>query len=121
MLHNGWGVAGDKIFVFTQPEYHAAGVADARRYDLIGFIRRHQYNDISTLNLVERLARGFHEPYPCSEIMLHQMDDGFRICLCLELHAFCHQLILEFKEIFDDAILDDHHSFGLSRVWMRIT
>ena len=81
MLHDGWGITGDKIFAIAQSQHHAAGIADARGHDLVRFIGRHEHDYICALNLLERLARGFHQADAGRKIMFHQVNNGFGVGL----------------------------------------
>ena len=65
VLHDGRRVAGDKILAFTQPDHHAARIADPGRHDLIRLVGRHQHDHVGALDLLERLPRGLHQdPMP---------------------------------------------------------
>ena len=103
-----------------KPDHHAARVADARGHDLVWLIGRHQHHHIRALDLIERLAGGFHQTNARCQIMLHQMHDGFSVRFRLKFHALCDQFILEFQEVFDDAVLHDHDPLRLAEMRMRV-
>jgi hypothetical protein len=44
-----------------KPDHHAARIADAGGYDLIGFFGGHQHDDVRTLDLVEGFAGGLFQ------------------------------------------------------------
>ncbi len=120
VLHDRGRIAGNKIFTIPKTQHHTACVADARRHDFIWFLDRHQHDHVRALDLVERSARGLHQPHPCGEIMFHKMDDGLGIGLRLEFDALRDELILDLEEVLHDTVLDYDHAPGLPHMRMRV-
>jgi hypothetical protein len=66
----------------------------------------------STRSLLETTAR--------RQVVLHEMNDGFGVGLGMKANTLRDQLILEFEEVLDYAVMDDHHTAGLPKMRMRI-
>ncbi len=121
VLHDRRRIARDEVLAVAEADDHAAGIADARRDDLVRLIRRNQHHDVGALDLQQGTAGGFDEIRAGRLMVFHHVDDGFGVGLGLELHAFGGQLILELQEVLDDAVVHDDNPARLSDVRVSIS
>ena len=95
-------------------DHHAAGVADAGRNDLIRFARRHDHHAVRAFDpCAGSSGAAASRSIPLSKILFDQVHDRFRIRIRIETNPFCEQLFLQLEEVFDNAVVDNHHLAGL--------
>ena len=91
----------------------------ANSHNLVGVIGRDKYQSEEASQLGERPSHGVLQPV-ISHLTLDEMGDNLGIGLGFETVAFRLELVFEFEEVLDDAVVHDDDLPGAVTMGMRV-